>query len=86
MDRLSAACRTGMWGSHGDLSRSGHRERCSARTMPAYAVATVGEIPEGGRKVVEVAGRSIGVFNLDGAYFAIRNRCPIRVGRSVRAC
>jgi 3-phenylpropionate/trans-cinnamate dioxygenase ferredoxin subunit len=48
--------------------------------MPAYPVATVGEIPAGGRKIVEVAGRSIGVFNLDGNYFAIRNRCPHQGG------
>jgi 3-phenylpropionate/trans-cinnamate dioxygenase ferredoxin subunit len=48
--------------------------------MPVYPVATVGEIPEGGRKIVEVAGRSIGVFNLGGAYFAIRNRCPHQGG------
>ena len=29
---------------------------------------------------MEVAGRSIGVFNLDGAYFALRNRCPHQGG------
>jgi 3-phenylpropionate/trans-cinnamate dioxygenase ferredoxin subunit len=34
------------------------------------------EIPPGGRKIVRVAGRSIGVFNVDGEFFAIRNRCP----------
>ena len=45
-----------------------------------YVVATVGEIPPGGRKVVEVAGRSIGVFNLGGEFFAIRNRCPHQGG------
>jgi nitrite reductase/ring-hydroxylating ferredoxin subunit len=36
----------------------------------------VGEIPPGGRKIVEVAGRSIGVFNIDGEFFALRNQCP----------
>jgi 3-phenylpropionate/trans-cinnamate dioxygenase ferredoxin subunit len=34
------------------------------------------EIPPGSRKIVRVAGRSIGVFNVDGQYYAIRNRCP----------
>jgi 3-phenylpropionate/trans-cinnamate dioxygenase ferredoxin subunit len=41
-----------------------------------YVVARVDEIPPGERKIVTVAGRSIGIFNLDGEYFALRNRCP----------
>ena len=48
--------------------------------MPQFIVATVKEIPPGGRKIVEVAGRSIGVFNLDGVFFALRNRCPHQGG------
>src|SRR5579883_2376416 len=44
--------------------------------MSRHAVATVGEIPPGSRKLVEVAGRSIGVFNVGGEFFALRNRCP----------
>ena len=48
--------------------------------MTKYAVAMVEEIPPGGRKIVEVAGRSIGVFNLDGEFFALRNRCPHQGG------
>ena len=45
-----------------------------------YVVATVDEIPPGGRKIVDVAGRSIGVFNLGGEFFAVRNRCPHQGG------
>ncbi len=45
-----------------------------------HVVATVEEIPPGGRKIIEVAGRSIGVFNLGGEFFALRNRCPHRGG------
>src|SRR2546422_9610176 len=45
-----------------------------------YVVATAEEIPPGGRKILEVAGRSIGVFNVDGEYFALRNRCPHQGG------
>ncbi len=41
-----------------------------------YLVGRVDEIPAGSRKIVRVAGRSIGVFNVDGEFFAIRNRCP----------
>ena len=33
--------------------------------MAKHVVATVDEIPPGGRKIVEVAGRSIGVFNVE---------------------
>ena len=44
--------------------------------MTKHVVGTVGEIPPGGRKVVEVSGRSIGIFNLGGEFFALRNRCP----------
>ena len=45
-----------------------------------HIVATVDEIPPGGRKVVDVAGRSIGVFNVGGEFFALRNRCPHQGG------
>ncbi|HEY7034811.1 MAG TPA: Rieske (2Fe-2S) protein [Thermomicrobiales bacterium] len=48
--------------------------------MPKHVVATVDEIPPGARKIVEVEGRSIGVFNVDGAFFALRNRCPHQGG------
>ncbi len=48
--------------------------------MPKYAVATVDQIPEGQRKIVEVAGRSIGIFNLSGEFFALRNSCPHQGG------
>ncbi|MCE2559810.1 MAG: Rieske 2Fe-2S domain-containing protein [Acidobacteria bacterium] len=46
-----------------------------------YVVAEASEIESGGRKIVTVAGRSIGVFNLDGEFFALRNRCPHQAGR-----
>ena len=48
--------------------------------MARHIVATVEEIPPGARKIVEVAGRSIGVFNLGGTFFALRNRCPHQGG------
>lgn len=48
--------------------------------MTKHIVATVDEIPVGGRKVVEVAGRAIGIFNINGDYFAIRNSCPHQGG------
>ena len=44
--------------------------------MTKHAVATVDEIPPGKSKLVEVKGREIGVYNVDGAYYALANRCP----------
>ena len=41
-----------------------------------YVVARVGEIAPGGVKLVAVAGREIGVFNLNGAFFALLSKCP----------
>lgn len=48
--------------------------------MARYVIGPVGEVPPGGRKIVEVAGRSVGVFNVDGEIFALRNRCPHQGG------
>ncbi len=55
----------------------------SARRRAAttrYVVAAADEIGPGERKIVIVAGRSIGVFNVGGEYFALRNRCPHQGG------
>jgi 3-phenylpropionate/trans-cinnamate dioxygenase ferredoxin subunit len=48
--------------------------------MAKWIVATVDEIPAGKRKIVDVAGRSIGVFNVGGEFFAVLNRCPHQGG------
>lgn len=44
--------------------------------MAKYIVATTEEIPPGERKIVNIAGRSIGIFNVNGEFFALRNSCP----------
>jgi nitrite reductase/ring-hydroxylating ferredoxin subunit len=44
--------------------------------MARHVVATVDDIPPGKRKLVKVKGREIGIFNVDGEYFAVGNRCP----------
>lgn len=41
-----------------------------------YEVCFDDEIPAGGRRIVDIAGRSVGVFNIEGEYFAVRNSCP----------
>ena len=47
-----------------------------AKQLTAHPVCRVEELPPGERKIVEIAGRSIGVFNVDGEFHAIRNACP----------
>ena len=52
--------------------------------MARHVVARLGEIPPGGRKIVEVQGREVGVFNLGGSFFALLNRCPHQGGALCR--
>lgn len=44
--------------------------------MGVQYVATVEEIPEGSRKIVQVNKLSIGIFNIKGEYYALLNYCP----------
>src|SRR5690349_6005104 len=44
--------------------------------MAKHRVGTTAEIGPGQRKIVEVEGISIGVFNVSGTFYALRNRCP----------
>jgi 3-phenylpropionate/trans-cinnamate dioxygenase ferredoxin subunit len=39
-------------------------------------VANIDELTPGSRRVVDVDGTAVAVFNLDGAFFAIRDACP----------
>jgi 3-phenylpropionate/trans-cinnamate dioxygenase ferredoxin component len=43
-------------------------------------VAAVGDVPPGEGRVIDVADRSLALFNVDGRYFAIDNVCPHRGG------
>jgi nitrite reductase/ring-hydroxylating ferredoxin subunit len=45
-------------------------------TTRRYVVARAGDIEEGGRLIVEAGGREIGLFKLDGEFYALRHRCP----------
>jgi 3-phenylpropionate/trans-cinnamate dioxygenase ferredoxin subunit len=44
--------------------------------MHAHAIAPVEELPPGASRIVEIGGRSIGVFNSNGSLYALRNVCP----------
>ncbi|MFE5324246.1 Rieske (2Fe-2S) protein [Paenibacillus sp. NPDC056579] len=48
------------------------------KSRTRYAVASVAELAEAenGRKVVEVKGMEIGIFNVHGSFYAWRNVCP----------
>lgn len=48
--------------------------------MARHVVAPVDDIPPGGRKLVDVNGRAVVVFNLGGEFFALNNRCPHKGG------
>ena len=48
----------------------------ASRTPRKLAIARVDEIGPGERKIVEVEGRSIGIFNLQGRFVAVLNVCP----------
>jgi 3-phenylpropionate/trans-cinnamate dioxygenase ferredoxin subunit len=45
-----------------------------------HVVGPASEIPPGARRIVTLEGRSIGVFNLAGEFFAVRNACPHQGG------
>lgn len=55
-------------------------KRMTTRTKRKHVVGPVSEIPSGTRKLVEISGRSIGVFNVRGRFFALRNSCPHQGG------
>lgn len=45
-----------------------------------HVVCAASEIPPGGRRIVAVDGRSIGVFNVGGRFYALHNGCPHKGG------
>jgi 3-phenylpropionate/trans-cinnamate dioxygenase ferredoxin subunit len=44
--------------------------------MSPLPVCPADELPPGSKRIVDVEGREIGVLNVDGRLFAIRNVCP----------
>jgi 3-phenylpropionate/trans-cinnamate dioxygenase ferredoxin subunit len=41
-----------------------------------HIVGRASELEPGDRKIVTAEGRSIGVFNVNGSFYALRNSCP----------
>ena len=50
-------------------------DKVDAATAEFVAVATKDELPNGARKIVEIDGRALAVFNIAGEYFAIADVC-----------
>ncbi len=48
--------------------------------MTEHIVARHGEIPDRGRKIVTIKGRSIGIFNVSDRFYAVRNACAHQSG------
>lgn len=47
-----------------------------SKSASRHVVDTVDNLPPGSRKIVTINGRSVGVFNDLGRFYAIRNVCP----------
>lgn len=45
-----------------------------------YTIASLAEFPPGTHRVVEIGERKIGVFNIDGQFYALPNLCPHQLG------
>ncbi|MDW8325373.1 MAG: non-heme iron oxygenase ferredoxin subunit [Anaerolineales bacterium] len=50
-------------------------DRVDPSTAEYVAVATVDELPNGARKIVEVDGKPIAIFNIAGTLYAIADVC-----------
>lgn len=48
----------------------------SHHAKPRHAVGSVDEFVAGTSKLVEVAGRSVGIFSVNGQIIAVMNFCP----------
>ena|SRR5215213_3008155 len=54
------------------------------RGKKRHVVARAIDLPRGARLIVELDGRSVGVFNVKGRFFALHNRCPHNGGALCR--
>jgi 3-phenylpropionate/trans-cinnamate dioxygenase ferredoxin subunit len=48
--------------------------------MSKHRVAKIADLPPGERKIVTINNREIGILNVDGNLYALRNICPHRLG------
>lgn len=48
--------------------------------MGSHVVGRTEDLPAGERLIVTLEGRSIGVFNVNGSFYALRSQCPHQSG------
>ena len=48
--------------------------------MARTRIAEIADVPPGTATTVDAAGRTLGLFNVDGALYAVDNTCPHRGG------
>lgn len=41
-----------------------------------FVVGQVDDFPPGSHPIVEVGGREVGIYNVDGTFYAVQNLCP----------
>jgi nitrite reductase (NADH) small subunit len=46
------------------------------KTNKQFSVCKTTELPPGERRIIQVDGKTIGVFNVKGHYYALLNYCP----------
>ena len=58
------------------MSRKKQSQQKAGTNSSLLMVAKIGEVQAGKRKVVLVNGTEIALFNINGEFYAINNRCP----------
>ncbi|MBW7460293.1 Rieske 2Fe-2S domain-containing protein, partial [Paenibacillus sepulcri] len=44
--------------------------------MGRHVIGAAADLPPGTNRILTVEGRSVGVFNVSGTYYALKNSCP----------
>jgi nitrite reductase (NADH) small subunit len=57
-------------------SHEGPAETTAMAGRTPVTVCRTSDVAPGQRLVLTVRGKSIGVFNIDGSFYALHNRCP----------
>ena len=52
--------------------------------MAKHVIAPLRDFPAGTRRLADVRGRAIAVFNVNGEFFALANRCPHQGGNLIQ--
>jgi 3-phenylpropionate/trans-cinnamate dioxygenase ferredoxin subunit len=56
--------------------RQGETDRRCEEMAERYLVGKMTEFTPGSKKIIEAGGKSIGVYQVNGQYYAIRSLCP----------